>query len=347
MPNMERQMMTPKHLFPVAALGLAMGLGINTNAHAFAYAFADVRVFDASITFLPIDQTDLDQFGTCLTNSCASSGTPDTTSVAGAALGGTGDFNNSNVDAPIAFGDGSVFPDGTAPIENDFTAEGGSNGHKYAWADSQIVSQQTLGSPPVNLDGTPNNASLLESRTAAEANSNDGTLASGTSKASSDTEVTVTIGQGGARVRFDFSVELLQAAQITAPHDDTLAESIAQVAVTIKDEDENNVFRWELGSSPTGTIGAATFGNDFVFPGEISTTSQDVLDGGTPLSGDFFSVTGNLSEGIYDLTLSADVEVSAQAAPIPEPTSLALMGLGLLGLGGVSARRKMMGRAGC
>lgn len=333
--------MTFKRLFPVAALGLTLGMGVNTGALAYSYAFADLQVFNGTLTVLPIGSTALTDFGACAAVGCANvSATPTTTSAADASLGGTGTATSNIVDAPVALGTGSVFPDGSTPVNNTWIPEGPSNNVKYAWGDSQIISQQVLDpTNPVNPDGTPNITSAIDVRQVSEANTTDDTLGVANSSTSSQSEFTTfatVLGDGG-RIRFDFDAILQLDSAIVDPSTGIQSVASATTTVTITDEAGNIVFTWSAGGAP---LGGSVYSNGFSFS-NLATNTQDVLSASR--TGSFFAVSNDLAAGVYKVSLVATSTARVQAS-VPEPTTLALLGLGVLGLG-ASARRARRMRA--
>jgi hypothetical protein len=119
------------------------------------------------------------------------------------------------------------------------------------------------------------------------------------------------------------------------------AQASVNLTITIIDNDNNGdlVFSW----SPDGKINNATLANDSADDANLNDTLPATFAGNnfTRNLGGAFSATslGALTNGVsYSLAINHTSDVQA-ASDIPEPGSLALLGLGLLGLGARKFRR--------
>jgi hypothetical protein len=320
-------------MLPLTAAGLALGLGINGQAHAYAYAYANALIQNGVISFLPPGSTAITDFGTCLTAGCASlTSLPANNGLSTAAVGAT-------PDAGVLIGlDTTLAQVNGTQTDNTFTATG-VHGNNYAWADALIISQQTLGTPPVNGGGSPNVATPFSAETGSEANSVDPTQSQGNVTTGSTTgfQTTITIAPGGADVRFDLQAIATLIADITAPNNGITASAQNTITFTISDNSTgNDIWAWTVGNAPTGAAGTIGFSNQYAIAGQLQTNSQSSNSATyNGLVGTYYAVTGPLAAGQYTLKASIASNANTQADCVPEPASLSLMALGLLGAAGV------------
>jgi hypothetical protein len=301
-------------VLPIAALGIALTAGINNRAEAYAYAYSDLFVTDGVVT---------------ISTGGGITVLPASKSTAGAALGGSGTATNdagSLADAAVAVGTGSAFPDSTTPLNNSWVLEGSSAGHKYSWADSQIISEQSA-------------TTTISTRQIAEGNTTDDTLASSNSETSSVTSMAFTVASGGGTFNFDFSAALNMLAEITSPHTGIQALASAKIEITIRDSSGGIVFNWIAGNADGTGVNELLTVNTFALTSSVSviTTGAQALNE----SGAFSVTSDHLAAGVYQLALTALVSEGVQAHAIPAPGILTLFGLGLVMLGFMQRRNKI------
>ena len=233
--------------------------------------------------------------------------------------------------------------------ENDFTQQGPSG--NYSRGDAQIVSTQFPSFPPGSTSTQAVN--VAEAHLDGPAGTAD---ASGRNGSTTGFSVNFVVGSPTATLSFDFlSSPFMQVFLQSNVGQLSTATANLVVTFTITDATGATVFNW----TPDGVIGSGIFGGtenadganlntslatNFLTRGNLFT--YDPSGCGTPTGtgtgtacgGNFSAVTGALATGNYTLTLNMveSVDLVKQA---PEPGTLALLGLGLAGLGYASRRK--------
>jgi hypothetical protein len=151
------------------------------------------------------------------------------------------------------------------------------------------------------------------------------------------TGITFDVGNSGS-VQFFYSYVAQIAAQISAdwlnPNHNTQADSNFGLAFSLTKKGSNAGSIADIGGS--NFLALSSFG--------LSQSKNANNDGGAKedfTDNKLVQLTG-LDEGTYRLVISHDTSASSKhtAIPVPEPSSIAILGLGLLGFAGVSRRRK-------
>lgn len=148
--------------------------------------------------------------------------------------------------------------------------------------------------------------------------------------------------------RFDFDIDLELIAFLDGQEQLPAANAFAKYGLTFNFQAAPGV------TNNTATTHRAELGNELTstLAGEFSTATADSLSvlGSTgvafttaPTAGGFVHVTLDLPitvSGTYQFIMSKEQEASVRSGTVPEPASLALVGGGLLAMGGLARRRR-------
>lgn len=330
--------MSMKKTTLAAAVISACGLGLSANAHAEAYAYSFNNIFNLTTTFTCAGDVGCDSPDNFNFISYQSSSGSDANTIplpaggvsdsetATATVNASGDitgFSQSEPDAPVSF----QTPDAiAAPANNDFTAIGmtPAGGNDYARGDAQIVSEQVRGDDSTQAINVAEG--LVTDQTGATANGNN-TSTTGFAIGFVTTDTwTVTL---------DFDADPFIEAFIGAGGS---ATGDLDVSFTIRDTSGNVVFSWQPNGIADATdTGVASEVDDASLNIEIADITADglstfynpVCSGGVC---DYTAVSDLFAAGSYTLILTMHEGVVLSQTAVPEPGTLALMGLGLLGL---------------
>lgn len=314
---------------------IVLSIGLAGNANAGAYAVAYNEIFDLSIS--PTDP------GNVLFNNLPAA----PTSTAGATLNGTGEFNGGvGLNAPAANGGGGT---GTVTrldnVFNQFGAPG-----TYSNSDAAVLT--TITSPGADrINAATIAEGALVSNGNAAANAFNGSTTTFT--------VQVTLLDSG-EIAFDFDADPFMQTFLNAnalPTPQSFAQANLSANISIVDTDTGAlVFDW----SPDGGVGGISGGTEIADEANLNTgisannpldniifdpTGDGSFGAGSPGNhANFTAITDTLDAGVYNLTIGMGADISLQKTidevEVPEPASLALLSIGLLGFGFVSNRRR-------
>ena len=330
-----------KSSLALAIIGGAM-LGFNQEVNAGVYAASSLNLSNLQITIGGLDPiaapTAIKSFQFTTTNSATLNGV---SSFQTATCGGLPSPGVNNCGgSPVLNALVANAPGGTAVLgENTFSLLGPS-ANQYAVADSVINTAQLVDGVPTSTNQTAQ-SELQVTGTAssnAEIQSNTGfTLA-----------FTVS-GGAGSTFALSFNADpYLRAAITSLGFLNGNAQANLNTSFTLTQDLTGNQVRW----TPQGTAGndcsssivgvtcseTADAIDLNANSGVSSNGSNDEKFAGAVLGAFGFNASG-LSDGDYTLVLNANTSTNIRLTTVPEPSIIALLGIGLLGMG-FSATRK-------
>lgn len=332
-------MKTKFKLLTLSASLLAGGLVLSDQAQAGAYALSSVVLRDGNISVpggtatVGITSSSTNTAGTPAPMTRASDTKLGPLPNALPATQGTVRTDETVTSAGPTGGPGA-FEAGYTPFGKTATA--------YSWGDGNTPSEQTGG------------GALIAVRNAAEGNIPlTGFANSGAENSSSSSLTSFTLDLGGpATLAFQFyanaygQVILDLDSGIGSKAEANFDNNLTITAVDVAGIASNTeVFNWApdgIINAPGGLIGGTELSDPENLNGTLGTvTAGDSLQFSPVNTFAFFSViTNTLPTGRYEFTLDTNESQFVSHNQIPEPATLALVGLGMLGMGFAGSRRR-------
>jgi len=328
-----------------AAVGACAALLASSSANAFVYGISHLEVQNLTIGVTGATTT-VESFTFTLANTAALNGAP---VVTGANCGGNLTSNTCSAVSPTLDAGANNAPGSTLlRVNNVYSFLGKDQTNSYSGSDNVITSAELV------QFGSPTNTNQI-----AESLLNSNGFASANSEITSNTTLTwtINIGANGATLSLNFNADPDQQSLIN----DLFAgvfSSLTNMNATFTLSD--NAGRGDVSWSPQGTAGsncivtdsggfagvacAETADGADLNDNTTTGTNNNIADENSFEAANVFAAFGiditGLPAGTYSLGLNSVTSTSIIRQAVPEPASVALIGLALAGLGVARRRRQ-------
>jgi len=321
--------------FKKASLALAIvgsaTMGFNQEANAGVYAASSLAIQNLAINIAGTTSATINTFTFTTTNSANLNGATASGGTMDVSCGGSVGSNNCG-SSPVLDATVANAPGGSALLgENTFALLGPGN-NSYAVADSVITTAELVNFVPTSTNQTAQSElqTTGAARSSAEIQSNTGF------------SLAFTISGTGS-ISLSFEADPYLRAYISQiGFLNGSAQANINTSFTLTQDQSGEQVRW----TPNGTVASDCTSSivgvscvetaDAIDLNANATVSSNPADNELSAAAVFgafgFSATG-LSDGNYTLALNANTSTNTRLTTVPEPNIVALLGMGLLGLG--------------
>lgn len=327
-----------------AVAGACIAMFSAPSANAYVYALSHLEVKDFTLNISPTLATAVAGFSFDLSNTASMLGSSSVNPLSAASCGGSIALNNCGTSPVLDAAMANAPPSNLFRSENNFSFLGANGVNSYSGSDSVINTAELVTGTPTSLNQIAE--SLLNTNGQARSNSE---IQSNTSLSIT---FTIASGAGPATLDLSFMADADQRTEIFGAVGSYLAQSNMNASITLS-KDGGGTIGWTPqgngivinncdASSMAGATCSETFDttdlNNNVSAFTNPSTRSNSFDVANIFTAFGIHIEGLLA-GDYTVALNSLTSTSISRT-VPEPGSLALIGVALLGLGFVSTKRQ-------